>query len=480
MASPQPSSFTYYGLFALIWVLIFAFQYGFHISALNQISDVLTCRSPSGHGKNITYHIFLPSCIAMTDAQFSAVTASFTIGGLLGSLLGTPLTERRGRRGALIVNGLFIAVGGSLMALAPGMGTLLVGRLLIGIGAGIGVSVGPVFLGELAPPASKGSVGVLFQLAIVIGILSTQLTGMALAAPWIWRFVLFGSAVLAIVQIIISAAVLESHAWLSGNGRTQEAQRVRERLWIGGGGAVYGSVDHEPRNGSDDTLNDPLYDDMPEGPVFVARSTKSISMLQLMGSPEMRVPLLVMAFAMAAQQFSGINAVLYYSNSILGKTLPAFAPYVSLGITVVNVAMTFAPILLIERMGRKYLLNMSIIGGILSLLAVGYSLDAGSKVVSSVAIISFVASFSLGMGPVPFVVISDIAPYHAVAALSSAALSLNWIANFMVGLIFLPLRNFLAWGDPLREGRVFYVFALLLALFGMALNTVYREHREHK
>lgn len=71
-------------------------------------------------------------------------------------------------------------------------------------------------------------------------------------------------------------------------------------------------------------------------------------MLQLLRVPEMRIPLLVMTFAMAAQQFSGINAVLYYSNKILGKALPAFAPYVSLGITVVNAAMTFPPIFLIE------------------------------------------------------------------------------------------------------------------------------------
>ncbi|THH04819.1 hypothetical protein EW145_g5246 [Phellinidium pouzarii] len=476
MASPQSSSFSTYGLFTLVWVLLFAFQYGFHISALNQISDVLTCQTPPGSANHIYDYLFLPSCIVMTHAEFSAVTASFTIGGLLGSLFGTSLTDRRGRRGALIVNGIFLAVGGGCMALAPGISLLLLGRMLIGLGVGIGVCVGPVFLGELAPPTSKGSVGVLFQLAIVFGILSTQLVGMALAEPWLWRFVLLSSSTLAVLQLGISVGVPESPAWLSGNGRAEEAQRVRDNLWVGGGGTAYGSISRGPdRDDSDDELEDPLYADMPEGPVFTSQTTKSISMLQLLRAPEMRVPLLVMIFAMAAQQFSGINAVLYYSNAILGKTLPSFAPYVSLGSTVVNAVMTFPPIFLIERMGRKYLLNISIIGGLVSLLAVGYGLDTGRKVLASVAIISFVASFACGLGPNYLAYLTQ-----AVAALSSAALSLNWIANFIVGSVFLPLRDFLAWGDPLREGRVFYVFASLLVLFGIALNIVYREHREHR
>ncbi|KAH8108460.1 general substrate transporter [Phellopilus nigrolimitatus] len=478
MTSHPPSSFTFYGLFALFWVLVSAFQYGFHISVLNQINDVLTCRAPPGAVNSTTPTFGLPSCIALSDAQFSAVTASFTVGGLLGSLLGTPLTARRGRRGALVVDGVITAVGAGLMTLAPNMSVLLLGRTLTGIGAGIGVSVGPVFLGELAPPSARGSVGVLFQLSIVFGILTTEVLGFGLASPTIWRIVPFISAVLALAQIIAGALVAESHAWLARNGRTQEAQHVRERLWVDGGGAAYETVGGDDVDVEDNLEDDPL--DTPAGSMFPTHSSKSLSLLQLLRTPELRNPLLVVVFAMAAQQLSGINAVLYYSNAILGKTLPTFAPFVSIGITVVNAAMTFPPIFLIDRMGRKALLNISILGGLASLLAVGYSIDTGRKVLASVAIIAFVASFACGLGPVPFVVISDIAPYHAVAALSSAALSLNWIANFAVGLVFLPLRNFLSWGDPLSEGRVFYVFAAALALFGGALNMVYREQRERR
>ncbi|KAL5532926.1 HGT20 [Sanghuangporus sanghuang] len=481
MTTFQASSFTKYGLFCLIWLLISAFQYGFHISALNQISDVLTCRHPPGASKSITYTLFLPSCVPMTDADFSVVTAAFTIGGLLGSLFAGGLTERRGRRGALVIDALLMLFGAMALMLAPGMFTLTLGRVFVGLGAGIGVSVGPVFLGELAPPAVKGATGVFFQLAIVFGILTTQGVGLALASPWVWRFVPFVSAVLSLVQLLAATLVPESHAWLEGNGRLREAERVRDKLWVGGGGgAVYKSVSRDPEapDVDEEGIDDPAPTD-PSVPVFVAHiPNKTISLGALLRAPELRIPVLVVVFAMAAQQFSGINAVLYYSNKILGKTLPSLGPYVSLAVTIVNVAMTFPPIILIERMGRKSLLNISMLGSFISLLAVGYGLDANQKMLASVAIITFVASFACGMGPVPFVVISDIAPYHAVGALSSAALSLNWIANFTVGLIFLPLRNFLAWGDPFREGRVFYVFAAALATFGFALNLVYRERRD--
>lgn len=320
----------------------------------------MTCRAPSGAQHNIAKNFGLPSCIPLTDAEFSAVTAFFTVGGLVGSLLGTPLTERRGRRGALVVDGILIAVGCALMSVAPGMSFLLAGRFFIGIGAGIGVTVGPVFLGELAPPAIKGSVGVLFQVSIVFGILVTQLVGMVFAKPWLWRFVLFSSGVLSLILLAIAPMVAESHAWLAGNGRTQEAERVKERLWKSSASASYESLPPsyeslppKPRDSvSDLEDHDPFDDAEPSGsearPIFASQKTASLSMLQLLRVPEMRVPLLVMTFAMAAQQFSGINAVLYYSNKILGKALPAFAPYVSLGITVVNAAMTFPPIFLIE------------------------------------------------------------------------------------------------------------------------------------
>jgi len=176
-----------------------------------------------------------------------------------------------------------------------------------------------------------------------------------------------------------------------------------------------------------------------------------------------------------SQQLSGINAILYYSNNILSNVLSESGAYVSLGITIVNTIMTFPPIFLIDRIGRRQLLLTSVVGALASLTFTGYGLNTGMMVTSSISIVTFVMSFAVGLGPVPFVIVSEVAPPHAVSALSSVALSLNWIANFLVGLAFLPLRNKLSGGDPAKEGRVFYVFAGLLFLCSFVFFRGYRS-----
>jgi len=136
--------------------------------------------------------------------------------------------------------------------------------------------------------------------------------------------------------------------------------------------------------------------------------------------------------------------------------------------------MTFPPIFLVDRVGRRPLLLASVVGALSSLVITGYGLNTGMTVVSSISILIFVMSFAVGLGPIPFIIISEVAPSRAASALSSVALSLNWIANFSVGLAFLPLRNKLSGGDASKEGRVFYVFAGLLFLFSWIFFRSYR------
>jgi len=332
-----------------------------------------------------------------------------------------------------------------------------------GVGAGIGICVGPVFLGEISPAKIKGNVGVLTQLAIVFGILFTQSIGFRLATPTQWRMVFFLSCALSTGNLLASPIMIESPVWLSRSGRAPEVKSVSRRLW--GGASKGGDADAEDPLLPEESHRGRSPDDRHEAAVTVPR---------LLVASELRRPLTIVCLAMVSQQISGVNAVLYYSNAILSKTLPDLGPYVSLGITVVNVIMTFPPVFLIERMGRKMLLTISASGSVLALVLVGLGLDYGIVALSSMAIMAFIMSFAIGMGPVPFVIISDVSPPHAVSALSSVALSLNWIANFAVGLVFLPLRNLLSGGDPSQEGRVFYVFAVVLLVSFGAFSRAYR------
>ncbi|KAJ7756825.1 general substrate transporter [Mycena maculata] len=450
-------SFTQFGWLVCVWILLIPFQYGYHISVLNQIQAVVTCKDLSPD----TPHYGLPTCLPMSDFTFSVVTAVFTVGGLAGSLVANLVMDRWGRRGAARASSLLVAVGAGLMCVSASVGILGLGRLFVGVGSGIGLCVGPIYLSEIAPKKISGNVGVLTQLGIVLGIMITQAIGLRFATPTEWRTVLFFSAAASVAQFFLSSLMVESPAWLGAKGQVEPKKVASRKLW--------GSI--LPATPAEATVEDPLLDELE---AHRDENITAFTVPQVLAARELRKPLAIVCFAMLSQQLSGINAVLYYSNDILSKSLPEFGPYVSLGITIVNVLMTFPPILLIERMGRKQLLTISTVGAIASLTLVGLGLNTGIVTLSSIAILTFVTSFATGLGPVPFVMIPEVSPYHAVSALSSIALSLNWVANFLVGLVFLPLRNFLADGEATKEGRVFYVFAVALFTSMFSLSRVYR------
>ena len=235
--------------------------------------------------------------------------------------------------------------------------------------------------------------------------------------------------------------------------------------------------------------------------------------------------------------------VLYYSNDILEKSLPDLGAYISLGITVVNVIMTFPPILLIDvriifscgprhlyktlqKLGRRKLLLISTIGQLISLVFLGYGLNSGKSTISSISILTFVMwvfsadwrikakpeasrSFAFGLGPIPFVIIPEVSPAHVGYVLTTSGvmtkqffrlylLSLlllfhstvsttlatfyfikklsfeSGIANFTVGLAFLPVRNFLSGGDMYKEGQVFYAFVAVFSAAAFWLFSAYK------
>ncbi|TFY54754.1 hypothetical protein EVJ58_g8675 [Rhodofomes roseus] len=371
----------------------------------------------------------MPTCIPMSDATFSVVTSVYTVGGLMGSLGANLVMDRWGRRGAVRISAIATGAGAALMGVSAGLAPLIVGRTLTGVGAGIGLCVGPIYLSELAPPKKRGAVGVLTQFAIVVGIMITQIMGLQLATATRWRIVLFFSAALGAMQFVLSGGMIESPTWLDRNGLLVEKDKYARRVAdIGLLASNYDSQD--PLLGADlEATEEDISTPVPVVEVPERNDQEeAIKVPELLVTPSLRRPLTIVCFSMLVQQLSGVNAVLYYSNDILSKALPDWGPWISVGITVVNFLMTFAPIALIDAR----------------------------------------------IGPVPFVMIPEVSPQHAVSALSSVALSLNWIANFLVGLVFLPLRNALSGGAEDKEGRVFYVFATLLAFCTFVLFRVYR------
>jgi len=157
------------------------------------------------------------------------------------------------------------------------------------------------------------------------------------------------------------------------------------------------------------------------------------------------------------------------------SVLPTQAIYISLFITAINVIMTFPPIFLVDKLGRKSLLIISASSMAINSLLLGLSINYEVAQLSSLAIVLFVASFSIGLGPIPFVILSEVVPSYAVSASGSLGLALNWASNFLVGLGFLPLRNAMSSPDGDGDGNVFYIFAILGTITTCLIYRTYKH-----
>lgn len=274
----------------------------------------------------------------------------------------------------------------------------------------------PVVLADLAPPAIRGSAGVLNQLAVVSGIFCAQLLGTLAPAGGAWRHVPLASAAVAAVQ-------LGTMPW----ARAPASPDERNAMWH------YVAVPHDA-----------------EGPPPAAPTP-------LPGG------LSVILLTQLAQQLSGVNAILYYSTGILAGVLHGAARYVGVGITVVNGVMSLPPLFLIDehRVGRKRLLVGSAAGMGVSCLVLAYSLAARAQALSALAIIAVIACFAVGLGPVPFVIMPEVVPRDAAAHAASLGLAANWISNAAVALAFPPLRAALAPLDGASGALVFVLFGCI-------------------
>ncbi|EJT48922.1 vacuolar membrane protein [Trichosporon asahii var. asahii CBS 2479] len=305
----------------------------------------------------------------------------------------------------------------------------------------------------------SGQVGTLHQLAIVIGICSAQVLGMAFSGAEgdrlnAWRYILSISGIVSVAQIVMT---------------TSTAKPDSEGVYVADAGL---------------TAAEPLLAEDPERPATQAAESDQLSIAEMLASPARRNALFVTAI-LILQQLSGVNAVLFYSTPVLQKVLPsAGAGQISIAITVVNAIMTFPAIFLVDRLGRRLLLLLSSFLMMVFAILLGWGLNEHFRKMSSFAIVAFIAAFSIGLGPIPFLLVSEMVPANCVPALSSLALSASWITTFIIAQGFLPLRDALTYYDPNGhqegEGRVFYVFAFNLAvLCVLTIKGVPKSHTTH-
>ncbi|WEW59138.1 Bifunctional purine biosynthesis protein PurH [Emydomyces testavorans] len=395
----------------------------------------------------------------MNPSQFGLVSSSYTLGGLLGALLAGPFSTKYGRLLALRATTAFFILGPIAESLATSIPVFVTGRLLSGVGAGAAIVVGPIYIAEIAPSKDKGFFGAFTQVMTNVGILGTQSLGYFLSKGNLWRIILAVAGLVGLVELLGLLFVPESPIWLAEHQRLAHARRILQRI-RGQNADIHAEIKSWQTSGSshDETEEESL---LTPPPGNLPPKKPAVSILGVIRDPLYRPAIIAVIAVMATQQFTGINSIIMYSVSLLSTILPTTAALLTVIVSSINLFTTLICAPLADKLGRKKCLLLSITGMGISSALLATSIASDLKILSAISTLLFVASFAVGLGPVPFILASELVGPEAVGATQSWALATNWTATFVVAQFF-PALN-VALGE---KGRVYWVFAGMAVLLG--------------
>ncbi|KAJ9540935.1 hypothetical protein OSB04_027441 [Centaurea solstitialis] len=369
------------------------------------------------------------------------VVSSLLAGATVGSFTGGSLADQFGRTKTFLLDSIPLAIGAFLWAMkdivfidAPNMSsffsatatnvqTMIVGRLLAGIGIGISSAVVPLYISEISPTEIRGTLGSINQLFICVGILAALVAGLPLAGnPLWWRTMFAISGIPAVLLALGMAFSPESPRWLVQQRKIGQAEKAIKTLY--GEGKVAEVMADLSSSGQGSEEQDAGWFDL-----FSGRYFKVVS---------------VGAALFLFQQMAGINAVVYYSTSVFRTAGVASDVAASALVGAANVFGTMIASSLMDKQGRKSLLITSFSGMALSMMLLSLSftwkvLAPYSGPLAVIGTVLYVLSFSLGAGPVPALLLPEIFASRIRAKAVALSLGMHWISNFVIGLYFLSV-----------------------------------------
>ncbi len=399
----HPQSLGYVVFLSLI-VAISGFLLGFNTAVINGVL------------------VFLRKAFALTNTPTEIATSAILLGCLLGAAGASLISDRFGRRKSLLLAALIFVISTLVSALAGNVTTFSIGRLAGGLAIGLASVLTPVYITEIAPTRNRGALVSMNQMAIVIGILAAYLVDWALSGSGSnnWRWMLGLADIPAVVLFFGLLRVPESPRWLICHGQQEEGRKVLARL--------FGSAESDERMSQlEDTAGDA------QGSwrdVFARR---------------MRRPLTVALGLAVLCQITGVNAVLYYGSILISEQLRGqtanSALFASVLIGIANLAATLLAMRFLDRWGRRPMLLTASGGMAISLAILVFSFGNANTPASVIlgSITSYIAFFAFAMGPVPWVVISEIFPTNIRGRAASLATSALWSGTLLVTFTFLSM-----------------------------------------
>lgn len=413
--------------------------------------------------------LFIREDLARSPFLEATVVSSVLLGAIAGAGVSGPIADRFGRRRTTIVAGFVFLVGALGSAFAPGVGLLIVSRIVLGLAVGSSTIFVPLYIAEIAPTAVRGTLTAMFQLAITIGILLAYFVNYALAGAEAWRWMLGLGALPAIILVVGMLPLLESPRWLVNQERYDEARSVLRRA----------------RN-TDQEVEDELRE-MEEAKRQEAEEEAGWGELT---KAWVRPMLLIGIVLAVGQQIVGINTIIYYAPTIMESTgLGASVSILAtVGVGVVNVLFTIVALLLVDRVGRKPLLLVGLVGLAIALLLMGLGfalpgLSGATAYVTFAGLALYIASFAASFGVLLWVILPEIFPLKVRGSAMSVCTILHWSANFAVAQSFLPLvaavgQAAVFWGYCVISIGVFiFIYFLVPETKGRSLEQIQKDLR---
>ena len=382
-----------------------------------------------------------------SDAFHGSVVMAMALWGtVLGALLGGIPTNKLGRKKTLIWIGLFYLISAIGSALVNDPYTFAFFRFLGGIGVGASTIAAPAYVSEIAPAKNRGKLVALYQFNIVLGILIAFLSNYLLSnvGENAWRWMIGVEAFPALIYTLLVFTVPKSPRWLISKHRTEEAKKVLEII--------------NPEGDAEKLMLD------------IKTESESHTAGENIFMKKYRFPLMLAFLIAMFNQFSGINAFLYYAPRIfeeagLGESTALLS---SIGIGVTNLLFTLLGVFLIDRLGRKTLMYIGSVGYIisLSLVSAAFFLQWEGLAVP-IFLFMFIASHAIGQGAIIWVFISEIFPNHLRASGQSLGTSTHWVLAAIIPSLVPVLFSTIGAGVVFMIFAIMMVFQLLFVIFMM-------------
>ncbi|KAG6581889.1 putative plastidic glucose transporter 3, partial [Cucurbita argyrosperma subsp. sororia] len=383
-----------------------SFLFGYHLGVVNETLESISL-DLAFSGSTLAEGLVVSTCLG---------------GAFIGSLFSGWIADGVGRRRALQLCALPMIIGASMSATTKNLWGMLLGRLFVGTGMGLGPAVAALYVSEVSPAYVRGTFGSFTQISSCLGLLGSLFMGLQAKGivGW-WRACFWVSIIPAALLALLMEFSAESPHWLFKSGRTSQAEAEFEKL-LGEAHVKYAYAELSKPDGGDDT--------------------EAVMLSDLLHGRHFKL-IFIGSTLFALQQLSGINTVFYFSSTVF-KSFGVPSDRANICIGVANFLGSIVAMILMDKLGRRVLLLGSFSGMVVSmgLQVVGASSFPSSTeafYLSAGGMLLFVLTFSLGAGPVPSLLLSEIFPGQIRAKAMAFCMSVHWVINFFVGLLFLPL-----------------------------------------